>query len=442
MHRLFLITICSGIICSNAAAVPQKNSWPQWRGPGGSGISAETNVLLEWNTEMGICWRTPLPGRGHSSPVVVDGRIFLTADVEGDVVPGAKPVPHILNGESFKHPDALGADRKHELHVLCVGAANGKLLWDKIAFAGTMFDDHHRKANYAAPTIAAESNRVFASFGGEGLFCYDFKGSLLWSNRLGGLAQLGMGAGASPVLAGNAVIVQCDQDEGTNSFIAAFDKKTGKEVWRTARKVSVSWSSPVVARLKGGEQVIASGSESIISYDAATGKELWKHDGLENNAVPSPVVGNDTVYLCAGYPKKQTYAIHLGGTGDVTGSTNLLWKYDRGSGYVPSPILVGTDFFLMTDGGALTCLDAQTGEVRYDSARLPSPARFSASPVAVAGHLLLTSEEGDTYVIKAGSKHEVVRKNPVGEKVLASLALADGRIYIRGETNLICIGRP
>src|SRR6185436_3946376 len=224
----------------------------------------------------------------------------------------------------------------------------------------TMFDDHHRKANYAAPTIAAEGDRIFASFGGEGLFCYDFKGSLVWSNRFGGLAQLGMGAGASPVLAGNAVILQCDQDEGTNSFIAAFDKKTGKEVWRTPRKVIGSWASTVVATVTGREQIVASGSETIISYDEATGKELWRHDGLENNAVPSPVVGNDAVYLSAGYPKKQTYAIHLGGTGDLTGSTNLLWKYDRGTGYVPSALLLGSDFYLMTDGGALTCLDART----------------------------------------------------------------------------------
>lgn len=422
-------------------ATTTTSSWPQWRGAGGLGISAETNVLLEWNAQQGVRWRTPIPGQGHSSPVVINGRVFLTTDLSGEIVPGAKAVTHYMNGEVFKHPDSMGADRKHEFRVLCLDADSGKTLWSKVAYAGTVFDDRHRKSSYAAPTIAAVADRVFAFFGSEGLYCYSAQGALLWSNRLEGIPQLGLGTGTSPVLSERAVILQCDQDEATNSFIVAFDKKSGKQLWRTARQVSVSWATPIIVNQDGREQVITSGMETIISYDAATGAELWRHEGLENNAVPSPVASRETVYLVAGYPKKRTLAIGLTGRGDLTGSTNLLWKYERGSGYVPSPLLLGNDFYLMSDGGALTCLDARTGTVRYDTERLPAPARFTASPVAVAGHLLLTSEEGDTFVIKAGPKHEFVRKNSVGENVFASLALADGRIFIRGETNLICIGR-
>lgn len=439
--RFLLISLCTAIVCANTSAVPTIQSWPQWRGAGGSGISAEANVLLEWNSQQGVLWRTPLSGRGHSSPVVVDGRIFLTTDLEGEVVPGAKAVAHFIEGEPFKHPDSTGADRKHELQVLCLDARSGKLLWTRTAYSGSVFDDRHRKGSYAAPTVAAEKDRVFAFFGGEGLYCYDFQGVLLWSNRIGGIALLGMGPGSSPVLSERAVIVQCDQNEGTNSFMAAFDKRTGKELWRAARRVSASWATPVVASVDGREQVIASGSETIIAYDTLTGTEVWRHEGLENNAVPSPVAGGGAVYLVAGYPKKRTLAIGLGGQGNLTGTTNLLWSYDRGGGYVPSPLLLGSHFYLMTDGGALSCLDARTGAVRYDSERLPSPARFTASPVAVAGHLLLTSETGDTFVVKAGAKHEVVGKNSVGEGVFASLAIAENRIFIRGETNLICIGR-
>ena len=396
---------------------------------------------LEWNAEQGVRWRTPVPGRGLSSPVIVGGRIFLTSDTEGETVPGVKAVPHTIGGKPFVHPDSMGANLKHHLQVICLDAASGKMLWSRTAYTGTAFDDRHRKGSYAAPTIAAEADRVFAFFGGEGLYCYDFRGTLIWSNRVGGIAQWGMGPGTSPVLSKTAVIIQCDQTTETNSFMAAFDKRTGREVWRTARQVSPSWATPVVVAFQGREQIVASGSESVTAYDAATGKEIWWHEGLTNNAVPSPVVGNDMVYFAAGYPKKRTLAIQLGGRGDITGSTNLIWEYNRGSAYVPSPLLLGQDFYLMTDGGALTCLDARTGEVRYDSERLPSPARFTASPVAVDGHLLLTSEEGDTFVVKAGTKHEVVRKNPVGEKVFASLALAEGHIFIRGETNLFCIGK-
>jgi len=258
---------------------------------------------------------------------------------------------------------------------------------------------------------------------------------------MGGMASLGLGPGASPVVGEKAVIVQCDQDNGTNSFIAGFDKKSGKQVWRTARKVSASWATPIVVQAAGREQVIASGQETIVAYDTTTGEEVWSHEGLENNALPSPVANQQVAYLVAGYPKKRVLAIALNGSGDLTGTTNLIWKYDRGAGYVPSPLLLGNDLYLMTDSGQMSCLDAKTGEVRYDSERLPDPAKFTASPLAVAGHLLLTSEAGDTFVVRAGAKHEFVRKNPIGEKVYASLAVADGRLFIRGETNLFCIGR-
>jgi len=430
-----------GVASGELSAAVTKSSWPQWRGDG-LGVSADTRVPLDWSATNGVVWRTPLPGRGHSSPVILDGRIYLTTDIEGESIAGVKPVKHVLDNEDFKHPEAFGADLRHELRVLCLEAKTGKLLWNQLAYAGPAFDDRHRKGSYAAPTIAAEADRVFAYFGSEGLYCFDSKGTLVWSNSVGGLATLGMGAGASPVLGVKTVIVQCDQDNGESSFIAGFDKKTGKQLWKSARKVSVSWATPVVVTASGREQVIASGSEKIVAYDTTTGEEIWSHDGLENNAVPSPVANDKTAYLVSGYPKKRILAIALGAKGDLTGTTNLLWKYEKGSGYVPSPLLLGNELYLMTDSGLLSCLDAKTGAVRYDSERLPDPAKFTASPVAVDGHLLLTSEGGDTFVLKAGSKFEFVRKNPIGEKVLASLAVVDGRIFIRGETNLFCIGQP
>src|SRR5688572_6657703 len=441
MKRLALISISFGIVCLELSAAPTKGSWPQWCGDG-LGVSGDSQVLLDWSPTNGVLWRTPLPGRGHSSPAILDGRIYLTTDVEGESIPGVKPVKHILNNEDFKHPEAFGADLKHELRVLCLDAKTGKLLWNQLAYSGPAFDDRHRKGSYAAPTIAAEADRVFAYFGSEGLYCFDPKGTLIWSNSVGGLATLGMGTGASPVLGAKTVIVQCDQDNGESSFIAGFDKKTGKQLWKAARNVSVSWATPIVVTAGRREQIIASGAEKIVAYDTATGEEIWSHEGLENNAVPSPVANDKTAYLVSGYLKKRVLAIALGAKGDLTGTTNLLWKYDKGSGYVPSPLLLNDELYLMTDSGLLSCLDAKTGAVRYDSERLPAPAKFSASPVAVDGHLLLTSEGGDTFVLRAGTKYEFVRKNPIGEKVYSSLAVVDGQIFIRGETNLFCIGRP
>ncbi|HEX5886946.1 MAG TPA: PQQ-binding-like beta-propeller repeat protein, partial [Pyrinomonadaceae bacterium] len=287
---------------------------------------------------------------------------------------------------------------------------------------------------------ATDGKMVYAFFGTEGLYAYDFNGKLAWKANLGNMANLGMGTGTSPILFENLVIVQCDEDNGEGSFIVALDKKTGKEAWRTPRKIQISWSTPLLVKTATRSELITSGTEHVISYDPATGKELWRHKGLESNAIPSPVANNDTVYLVAGFPAKIAMAIKLGGSGDLTGTPNVPWKYAKGTAYVPSPILYGDYLYLTTDRGILTCIDAKTGEVKYEGGRIPIPATFTASPVAFEGKILMTSEDGDTFIVKAGPKHEVLATNSVGEPVYASPAIADGRIFIRGEKNLYCIG--
>jgi outer membrane protein assembly factor BamB len=187
--------------------------------------------------------------------------------------------------------------------------------------------------------------------------------------------------------------------------------------------------------------LVAAAAEAIIAYDPLTGKELWRHKGLESNAVPTPVVSNDLVVVTSGSPAKVVLALKAGGSGDVTGTPNLVWKYNKGTAYVPSPILYGQYLYLTTDRGILTCLDALTGKVEYEGARTPVPTTFSASPVAYEGKILMTSEDGETYVIKAGPKHEILHTNALGEPVFASPAIADGRIFIRGEKNLYAIGK-
>jgi outer membrane protein assembly factor BamB len=281
---------------------------------------------------------------------------------------------------------------------------------------------------------------VYAFFGTEGLYAYDFKGNLAWKAQLGNLGTVGMGTGTSPILFENLVIVQCDEENGAASFIVALDKKTGKEVWKTPRKVQVSWSTPLLVRTATRPELITSGTEFLISYDPATGKELWRHKGVESNAIPSPVANNEMAYLVAGFPAKIAYAIKLGQNGDLTGTANVPWKYEKGTAYVPSPILYGDYLYLTTDRGILTCIDAKTGEVKYEGGRIPIPATFTASPVAFENKILMTSEDGDTFIIKAGPKHEILGTNSVGEPVYASPAIADGRIFIRGEKNLYCIG--
>lgn len=422
------------------ATLTATSNWSGWRGSDGTGVSSETGVPLEWSATKNIKWKTPLPGRGHSSPIVWGNRVFLTTDIEGEVVDGAKAVEHKLGGQIFKHPDSIGADRKHTFKVLCFDRATGKLLWERTAYEGTVYDDRHRKGSYASPTPVTDGTYVFAYFGTEGLYCYDFAGKQVWKTAPGQIALVGMGPGTSPVLFENMVILQCDEEEGAKSFIVAFDKKTGKEVWRTARKVQASWSTPLIVRSGSRAELVTSGNEMVIAYDPKTGKELWSTKGHESNAIPTPVAGHGLVFVAAGFPVKKTLAIKLGASGDVT-SSGIAWQYDKGTAYVPSPILYGDHLYLMTDRGIITCLEAKTGKVVYEGGRVPVPASFTASPVAVDGKLLLVSEDGDTFVIRAGAKHEVLATNSLAEPVYASPAISDGMIFIRGEKHLYAIAK-
>ncbi len=416
-------------------------NWAQWRGSDGTGVSSETNPPADWTIDKNILWKTPIPGRAHSSPIIWGDRIFLTTDIEGEVVPGAKAVIHFSEGKEFKHPDATGAERRHTMKLLSLKRDTGALLWERTAYEGTVYDDRHRKGSYAASTPATDGRHVYAWFGSEGLYCYDFAGKLVWKASLGPIGTLGLGVASSPVLYENLVILLCDEDNGDKSFIAALDKKTGKEVWKTARKVEVNWSTPLIVHTPKRTELVCSGNNTIISYDPKTGRELWRSKGHESNAIATPVAGHGLVFVYAGFPVKRTFAIRLGASGDLTGTPDIVWKYEKGTAYVPSGILYGDYLYLMTDRGILTCLDAKTGVVKYDNGRVPVPATFTASPVAFDGKILLTSEDGETFVIKAGPAHEVLATNSVGEPVYASPAIANGMIFIRGEKHLFCIAR-
>ena len=449
MRRFFFLTqllsLCVLVLCSSFASVGSgavpKSNWSQWRGPEGNGVSAETNLPAEWSDTKNIRWKTPIVGRGHSSPVVWDDKIFLTTDIEGETVQGAKAVGHTYDGKPFKHPDSVGADKKHSLRVLCINRDTGRVLWEQTAYEGTVYDDRHRKSSYASPTPTTDGTHVFAYFGTEGLYCYDFSGKLIWKTSPGPIATVGMGTGTSPVLFENTVILQCDEDNGEKSFILALDKKTGKEVWKTPRKVQASWSTPLIVRGPQRTELITSGNELIISYDPKTGKELWRSKGHESNAIATPLAGNGMVFVYAGFPVKKTIAIQLGGSGDLSGSKNIVWQYDKGTAYVPSSILYGDYLYLLSDRGIITCIEAKTGKIVYEGGRIPIPATFTASPVAFEGKILITSEDGDTFVVKAGPKHEILATNSLAEPVYASPAVSDGMIFIRGEKNLYCIAK-
>lgn len=407
--------------------------WPQWRGPDGTGLARATNVVLTWSATNHLRWKTALPGIGFSSPVVWDDHIFLTTAIEGEVIPGAKAPVHVLEGQEFRHPESVGADRRQTLKVLGVAARDGKLLWEQTVHDGRVYDDRHRKGSYAASTPVTDGRRVVSFFGAEGMFCHDNDGRLQWKVDLSGFSTIGLGPGSSPVRFGSLVIAQCDQKDGEGSFVQAWDFETGKSVWRTERRVSASWSSPLLVEADGRTVLVTSGSEHLIAYDPRNGRELWRLDGLHSNAVPSPIAWNHIVLFTAGYPTKRAVAVEAG-------SGRLLWEYGKGTAYVPSPVPWDGHFYLMTDSGMLTCLEAGTGKAVYEGERLPAPAKFTASAVAVASHILLTADDGRTFVMRAGPKPVPVAVNNLEEPMMASPAVVGGRLYLRGERHLYCVG--
>jgi outer membrane protein assembly factor BamB len=444
---LFSICLCVAAAIELNATQTTANfassNWPQWRGPESQGVSTDKNLPIEWNETKNVLWKVELPGRGFSQPIIWDKYVFVTTDVEGGKAPEThKPPTHVVGGKEFKHPEWAGVDLLHTFKVMCLDRDSGKVIWEQVAYEGVTYDYRHKRGNYAAPTPVTDGKNVWAYFGSEGVYCYDFKGKLIWKKSLGNIGTMGMGVGTSPVLFEDLVILICDQEfDGKDSFMIALDKKTGKEVWRNPRQIGVSWATPVIVRTAGRAELVTSGNELLVSYDPKTGKEIWRTKGLGSHAIATPVVGHGLAILSSGFPSKVITAVKLGGTGNLDDTDKIAWRYNKGTAYVPSPILYGDYVYLMSDGGILTCLSAKTGEIIYEGGRVPIATKFyGASPVAFEGKILLTSDDGDTFVIKAGPKHEVLAQNSIGEPCRTSIAIADSKLFIRGDKHLFCIG--
>jgi len=422
----------------SAGSVIAAANWPQWRGPGGQGVSAETGVPTTWGPETNVAWKTALPGTGMSSPIVWGSRVYVTAVIEGAAVAGQRAVKHRMGkDEDWIHPDSVAAEKTHTFKVLALDAAAGKILWERTAYDGPVYDARHRRSSFAGPTPVTDGAMIYAYFGPEGLYAYDLEGKPVWQVREP-FRLLGLGTGTSPVLHGNLVIIQRDEDNGEESVVVAYDKKTGKEAWRVKRAVEISWSTPVLVDASGRTELVTIGNERIIAYDPQSGRELWQTPGVQSNAIHTPLVGHGLVIATAGYPEKRVIAIR---PGSVPADQRVAWTFTRGTGYVISNVLYGDYLYLFADNGLTTCLEARTGAIRYEGGRVPKPARFMGSPVAYGGYIAMTSEDGDTFMVKAGPSHEIAHTNSVGEPVYSSPAIANGRIYIRANQHLFAIGQ-
>jgi outer membrane protein assembly factor BamB len=435
LMMLYLILISSGRIFAQ--------NWPGWRGDG-RGISQEKNLPLKWSDDKGVKWKTPIPGAGHSSPIVWGRRVFVTTAVAYDP-----------NVETFKGGVYLGGDRRkpdksqYTYRVICLDTDKGNVLWSKNVATQNPRTRRHTKNTYASETPITDGKNVFASFGSTGLYCLDFKGSVIWQRDLGLMRRrAGWGTGASPVLFRKTVIVNCDSDD--DSYIAAFGKATGDPVWRTERNERSSWGTPFLFEAAGRTTIVTNATRRMRGYDAATGKLLWECAGGSMISVPSPVATEGLVFLSSGhnlFPRRPIVAVRPEASGDITPpkgksqSDGVAWLHRSGGPYVTSPIAIAEYLYVPQDKGYLTCYEARTGKSVYKKKKLGERNTITASPIAADGRIYVLAEGGQCYVIKPGPQFEILAVNKLDEIFCASPAVSAGRIFLRGRKNLYCIAK-
>jgi outer membrane protein assembly factor BamB len=397
---------------------------------------ARTDAPLHWSDTQNVKWKATIPGRGHSSPVVWGDKIFVTTAVP--TVPGTPEAPRARragsDGDSAPQPE-------HKFELICLDKKTGKVLWQRTAKTTAPHEGFHRRyGSFANNSPVTDGKSVYAFFGSRGVYCYDLDGKLIWEKDLDVKMKmrLGFGEGIAPALAGDTLILGFDQEDG--SFIVALDKNNGKELWRASRDEPSAWAMPLVVDYDGGKQVVVSATRKVRSYDLKTGKVIWECAGLGANAIPAPVRQDDVVYVMTGFREPNLMAIRLGRTGDLTGSDAVLWKNTRGNSYTPSPVLYDNKLYTLTDTGMLSCYNARSGVPYYQMTRLPKAYSFKSSPVGANGKLYMASEDGDVVVVKMGEKFEVLATNTMNDEFfVATPAIVDGEIFLRGQNTLYCI---
>lgn len=423
------------LLLISATLSPAAPEWPQWRGPLGTGEAPGAKPPLEWSEQKNVRWKTPLPGLGHSTPVVAGKQVFVTT-----AVPVGEKLPPRFSGVPGAH-DNLPVTQRHRFAVISLDRSSGKILWEKTVAEALPHEGGHESGSLASGSPVTDGERVIAFFGSQGLHCLDLEGKPVWQVELGKMtSKHGHGEGSSPALHGDTVIVNWDHQG--QSFVAAFDKRTGKERWKVTRDELTSWSSPIIVEHDGRSQVIISATARIRSYDLADGTVIWECGGLSDNVVATPVYADGVVYCGSSYNTKAMLAIELeGAAGDLTKTgDHILWSRIQRTPYVPSPLLYGDAlYFLGHYQPVLTRLVAKTGDEPTGPFRLFGLRNLYASPVAADGRIYLTDLEGNTLVLSAEETPKTLARNQLDDSFAASLVLVGGEIYMRGRRHLYCI---
>ncbi|MBU1186861.1 MAG: PQQ-binding-like beta-propeller repeat protein [Acidobacteria bacterium] len=424
-------------------------NWPQFRGVQARGIAVDLDLPLEWDVRTGanILWKTPIPGLGHSSPVVWDNKVFITTAVgEG----GKEAYLKVgLFGESPDNPENF----VHHFRLYCLDRTTGKIIWEKTAHSGVPQIARHIKSSHANSSPATDGKHVLAFFGSEGLYCYDMEGELLWKKDFGLLdagafdyPEIRWGFGCSPVIHdGKAVILA---DVNNQSFLTVLDIKTGREIWKTLRDENPTWGTPTIYTAVEKSQILVNGFKHIGAYDFDTGEEIWKMHGGGDIPVPTPFVAHDLVFITNSHGRmRPIYAVRVDAKGDITleqgknSNASIPWSYPRMGTYQPTPMVYGDLLYILDDRGIVRCYEAVTGKIVFQKTLGGEISAYSASVVAADGRIYCTDEFGKIHIIKASRTYEHLAVNDMGETCMATPALSHKTLFVRTRSTLYAIGK-
>ena len=420
----------------NTRAASIADNWHQWRGPEHNGVSRTANPPIEWSETKNVQWKVAIDGQGSSAPIIWDNKVFLLTAINSGKIDPSLPKPEDQPKRVFgiTHPNTM-----YSFFVLCLDRNTGRELWRRKAADIIPHEGHHKDNNFASASPITDGERLYCWFGSTGLFCYDLNGELLWERNLGKVVMgASLGEGSSPALHDGKLVIL--RDHQRQSYIETLDAKTGRTLWKKNRDERNTWNTPAIVKHSGRTQVITTGSNKIRSYDLNTGELIWQCGGLTDNAIPCPVVEGDRVYCMTGYKGHSVMALPLSAKGDITGSDQIVWSRNRGTPYVPSPLLYdGLIWFNQSNTSRWSCLDTKTGEVYLDGERLPGIFNMYSSPVGAAGRIYVNGRNGTSLVLKRDKRLKVLATNKLGDSINSSPALAGDQLFLRGRKFLYCL---
>jgi outer membrane protein assembly factor BamB len=444
----YILFILSVIALSNVSGqIKPERQWPGFRGYMSSGVLDNANLPDKFDLEkmINIKWKVEIPGLGLSSPVIWDNKLFITSAISQADKKGFKP-------GIYGDIDPVKDSSVHEWKVFCIDKNSGAIIWNRTSYKGVPKMKRHPKSTHANTSVATDGKYVVAFFGSEGLYCYDMNGTLQWQKNFGLLKSVFFMVktaewefASSPIIFNGILIIQCDVLE--NSFVAAYDLKTGNELWKTMRNEYPGWCTPNTYTYGGKTYIALNGYKHRGGYDLETGKEVWRMEGGGDIQIPTPIVGNDMIYFNSAHGRSSPIiAVKNNAIGDITLKDNdttnayIKWSLQRGGSYMHTLLLYNKHLYNVNWNGTLICLDPMTGQEIYN-AKLGKTKSFIASPVASDGKIYIVDEEGTVYIIKDGEKFKLLAEIPLDDTCLTAPAITDGMIIFRTQKYLIAAAR-